>query len=374
MSIGPSPAHRKHVCKRRLAPIARLLLALCFLYHIGTAVAGEQVLDISQDGSDAPTVVSVVGPQSLLDRVAQVAKLRRNCAEIHGFIGQSFSIDWGDDDRYGTNAEPPILGRDGCEDWLKHRYTVPGIYRIQASLDHLGPTDIGVIDWQSDASVTVGGTPAALDFSLIAPATDRTFLYEERVHIAWTLATGAPADLRLDLIDKDGVVAVSQSLTGLTYVGRGETYLGLQGPKYDALVRNDFAKARLRVVISSGGETLIRESVPFTLSNEMTSALEEYSPRAELVWYQPRKIEFSHHTFFMTCHSYVLDWGDGSPVERGTIVDPPNDCVLKGDWIRTRHIYATPGQYRIVLRVNDDSLKEPPDDSPFYQAVTIDVP
>src|SRR5262245_31458333 len=95
---------------RRVAAIA-LPLVWC-LSGAGAAALAED-LEISLDGNGAPAIVTIVGPKSLLDRAAEVAKLRDDKCVIHQiFIGQGFGIDWGDDGHYGTQAEPPILGPD----------------------------------------------------------------------------------------------------------------------------------------------------------------------------------------------------------------------------------------------------------------------
>ena len=358
---------------RRAVP----LLFLAWRLSGGGDAAVAEELKIELDSDSAPAIVTIVGPQSLLDRAAEVAKLRDDKCVIHQtFIGQGFGIDWGDDGRYGTQAEPPILGPDGCEDWLKHRYTVPGTYRIEAGLYHLGPTDMAISDWESATSVTIRGAPLALDFSLIDTVGGRTLLYNEPLPVEWELATGAPADLKLELVGENGKIGVTETLTGLTYVGRGKTTMRLDGVAYDDLVRPDMVKARVRATVTSGGQTLIRESSPFTLSSEIVFSSEDIVPHAELVADQPHTIAFSHQSYAPSCHDYLIDWGDGSSVERSVVKNPPDGCITRSIWIKSMHTYAKAGTYRIILRITDYSLKgsDEPESSPFYQAVTVTVP
>lgn len=350
-------------------------LALVILGLLACAPVHAEEVVISLDGDSVPVIATIVGPQSLLDRAAQVAKLRDDTCEIRQiFIGESFSVDWGDQGRYYTQVAPPILGPDGCVDWMKHRYTVPGTYLVRAGLHHLGPTDMPISDWQSERRVTVGGVPAPLDFSLVDIPAGSTFLYQSDLTVEWQLTTGSPADLKLEIVGETGEVAVTKTLTGLTYVGRGKTTLRLQGPEYDRLVRPDKVKAHVRATLTSGGLTIVRDSGTMTLSSEIVFSQSDIVPRAEVAAAQPRKVTFSHHTYHRTCHSYVIDWGDGSPVERVVVDDMPRGCTIDSTWLKSDHVYAEAGTYRIILRVNDFSFQEPPEDSPFYQAVTVTVP
>mgnify|MGYP000954161008 CR=1 FL=1 len=350
-------------------------LALVILGLLACAPVHAEEVVISLDGDSVPVIATIIGPQSLLDRAAQVAKLRDDTCEIRQiFIGESFSVDWGDQGRYYTQVAPPILGPDGCVDWLKHRYTVPGTYLVRAGLHHLGPTDMPISDWQSERRVTVGGIAAPLEFSLVDTATGRTVLYQSPLTVEWQLATGSPAELKLELVGENGAVAVTRTLTGLAYVGRGQTTLRLQGPAYDALVRPDNVKALIRATLTSGGQTIVRESGTMTLSSEIVFSNPDTAPRAEPVAGQPRTITFSHHTYYRECHSYEIDWGDGSPAERSIVDRIPNACTLESILVRSTHSYVEAGTYRITLRVNDFSFQGPPEDSPFYQAVTVTVP
>ena len=350
---------------------AALLVACTFV--VGASSAAE--LEIKLDSDSVPAIATVVGPQSLLDRAAEVAKLRDGTCKVRQvFIQFNFGINWGDDARLDTHATSPVLGPDGCEDWLKHRYTVPGTYRIKAGLYHLGPTDEGITDWQSERSVTLGGTPAKLDLSLVDAVGGKTVLYQSPLPVEWELATGAPAELKLELVGENGRVAVTQVLTGLSYAGRGKTNMRLQGRDYDDLVRPDMVPAFVRATLTSQGQSVVRESAPFTLSSEIVFSSPDTAPRTIPVDGQPRAIKFIHHSYFPTCHGYLIDWGDGSPVERKVTDNRPQGCVTKTLWTESTHSYAEPGSYRIKLRVTDFAFNEPPENSPFYQAVTVTVP
>ena len=72
-----------------------------------------------------------------------------------------------------------------------------------------------------------------------------------------------------------------------------------------------------------------------------------------------------------------IDWGDGSLLDQGTVIPDPG---TKGFLITGQHVYASPGQYSVVVSVNrlDGPVGSATGDAniqtPQLSAVTLDVP
>jgi hypothetical protein len=289
--------------------------------------ASEDRLSITQTADGDSTIVRITGPQALLDRVVAYAATRQDCVAPVSIGGSGFGIDWGDDDgRRGTRVEGSPLGSDGCPDLLQHRYTVPGIYQIKALLYQPREAITTVYEWQSEAVATVAGKAQSLAFSLLSPPGGGSYLYQASIPVAWTLATGGPIDLTLELVADDGVVLESERYEGLSYAGRGEAKLHLRSNSYNRSIANGGTTARIRAtIVPDGHEALVRESEPISLSAEYVG-LAEYRPNVEPVADPALAVTLRHHTFQPQCHDYVIDWGDGTPSEnapRPMCIAPP---------------------------------------------------
>ena len=173
---------------------------------------------------------------------------------------------------------------------------------------------------------------------------------------------------------EDGAVLIARSFTGLSYIGKGEVVLYLQGPEYEHLIKDGMGSARLRATITSdSGAALVRESGPLQLSAEYASHSAEYSPHASLVPDTPRAVTFDHYSFTPKCQSYLIDWGDGSP-PLCVVPEQKTECRDETKRVKNMHIYPAAGTYRITLRTNENASGMLPEDRPFYEAVTITVP
>jgi hypothetical protein len=357
--------------RRNLLRLLQMTVPCLALLLLG---AGEDQLSTTQAVDRDSTIVRITGPQALLDRVAEYAATHRDCVEAFSIGGPGFSIDWGDDGRHRTRVEAFPLGSDGCPDLLQHRYTVPGTYQIKALLYQ--PSDTApapAYEWQSEAVVTVAGRAQPLAFSLLSPPGGGSYLYQASIQVAWTLATGGPIDLTLDLVADNGVVLESERYEGLSYVGRGEAKLHLRSNSYNRSIANGGTTARIRAtIVSDSHETLVRESEPISLSAEYVG-LAEYRPNVESVAGQALAVTLRHHTFQSQCHDYVIDWGDGTPPENAPpLVKAP--CIVGEQWIETTHMYRAAGTYQIVLRTNEHRLHEPAAASPYYARITVTIP
>jgi hypothetical protein len=348
----------------------------------GSAVAEELI--VSVDSASAPATVIIRAPQAFTDPMVGIARVRKadiadQCRNWERFLDFTYEIDWGDDDhRNPTQMDPSGVGPDECSEPLRHVYTAPGTYRIKARRAHLGPR--APEEGMHYATVTITGAPAEPGLVLGDAVGDRVILYQEPLPVEWELSTGAPAELKLELMSPDNKPVLSRTFTNLSYVGAGRAELRFVDVAYDALVRPDMVKARVRATLSVGGRSIVRETRPFILSSEYVSAPLPYSgdtnPHAEAIPAEPNTVAFSHYTSDPDCYGYRIDWGDGSAPDRVPRRNTEG-CAIGGIWITTLHKYARPGTYRIQVRTTDAlmySRRTDPEDSPYYQAVTVTVP
>lgn len=130
------------------------LAAACGIAVAGIAVAGsESDLAITTEGSGVPRTVTIVGPQSSLERIDRCRKgFSRLVANGNGLI-----VDWGD----GTDIHPQVPQGASCADAQRsHTYTAPVRYRITLTASDPGPGDAPETSWQGEATVVVPGSPA----------------------------------------------------------------------------------------------------------------------------------------------------------------------------------------------------------------------
>jgi hypothetical protein len=357
--------------RRNLLRLFQMTVPCLALLLLG---AGEDQLSTTQVVDGDSTIVRVTGPQALVDRVAEYAATRRDCAEAFSIGGPGFWIDWGDDGHLRTRVEASPLGSDGCPDLLQHRYTVPGTYQIKALLYQ--PSDTApapAYEWQSEAVATVMGRVEPLAFSLLSPAGGESYLYQASIPVAWSVATGGPINLTLELVAENGMVLESERYEGLSYVGRGEANVHLRSRSYERSIVNGGTTAKIRAtIVSDNHESLVRESEVISLSAEHVG-LSKFRPNVELLADQPLAVKLRHHTFQPQCHDYLIDWGDGTPPEKA----PPlvkASCIVGEQWIETMHTYRAAGTYQIVLRTNEHRLQESAAASPYFERITATVP
>jgi hypothetical protein len=324
--------------------------------------AGEDRLSFRRTFDGNATTVIITGPRALLNRVkaytSRKATEGQTCDQV-GFQVPGYYVDWGDDDRSGTYVSPlPPLSK-GCPDPLKHVYTVPGSYRIEAGLYHLGPTDGPVHEWQEETSVTVEGEAPPLTLSVIGPARDEIIYFQEHLTVRWNLSTPKPVDLLVEIIGKDGVVLRSDSIQGLKYVGEGElTFYRLDEEPYWQHLLDEVAPVVARIHLQENGRNLlVQESPPFRLIAQFDPS-RRGSIKAKLVSGRTVLLEGSYSS---NCQYYRIEWGDGS-VDRGYRS------------LETRHTYQKAGAYRIVLRMNCFGIAGRSLDNAPYMAFDTAVP
>lgn len=366
----------------RLPAAVVLILAVLVLVLVLALVGAEDdKLSFSQTTDGNATIVTITGPKILLDRVAEVADLRKRAAQIPG-LGRSlcdplyeapgFRIAWGDEGPWTTYVSLLPPGPDGCPDPLSHAYSVPGTYKIGASIHHLGPKDGSVTDWRDAVSISVDGTPPPFALSVIAPARDRKFFFRESVVVRWKLSTPEPVDLLVEVIGRDGFVLRGRSFKGLKYAGEGEVRLDLGDGPYAYHLEKEETPVVARVhVRQQERELMVSESESFYLTARIDDGPANFvHSQVELLPDAPRTVRLRHHPDTFSCHVYGVDWGDGSPLEQHDV-----GCSRQQKAIETPHTYEQAGRYRIVLRTThrrgaaDPSLTSAP-----YQVLEITVP
>jgi hypothetical protein len=364
-------------------PVAVVLIiaVLVLVLALVLAGAGDDKLSIRQSTDGNVTVVTITGPKLLLDRVAEVAALRKRAAQIPS-LGQSscgpvseapgFRIWWGDEGPWTTYASPLPPGPDGCPDPLSHVYAVPGTYRIGAHTYHMGPVDGTVVDWHDGTSVSVDVTPPPLALSVVAPHRDKTHFFGEPVIVRWTLSTPERINLLVEIVGRDGAVLGKQSFRGLKYAAEGEARINLNQDGYAHHLLNETTPVIARVRVRElNRDLLVSESEPFYLTARIDDVQQNFAyPQVELLPNAPRTVGLRHHPGTVSCHVYGVDWGDGSPLEQHNV-----GCSQKQTAIETPHTYQQAGRYQIVLRTTnrnheaDLSLMNAP-----YQVLEITVP
>src|SRR5262245_37041078 len=118
-----------------------LVVAVLVLVLAIALAAGGDTLSLRRTARDNVTVVTITGPSSLLDRVAEVAALRQRALQ-HPSLGQSpcgpvyeaagFVIAWGDGTSSPFSAAVLPAAPGGCPDPVSHAYAVPGTYTVTA--------------------------------------------------------------------------------------------------------------------------------------------------------------------------------------------------------------------------------------------------
>ena len=364
-------------------PVAVVLIiaVLVLVLALALAGAGDDQLSFSQTTKDNVTVVTITGPKLLLDRVAEVAALRKRVMQIPS-LGQSpcgpvseapgFGIWWGDEGPWATSISPLPPGPDGCADPLSHVYAAPGTYNIGARTHHMGPLDGTVVDWHGSISVAVDGIPPPLALSVVAPGRDKTYYFREPVIVRWKLSTPERVNLLVQIVGRDGAVLGKQSFRGLKCAAEGEARINLNQDAYAHHLLNETAPVIARVRVRElNRDLLISESEPFYLTARIDDTRQNFVyPQVELLPDAPRTVGLRHHPDTVSCHVYGVDWGDGSPLEQHNV-----GCSQEQTAIETPHTYRQAGRYRIVLRTTyqrgeaDLSLNNAP-----YQILEITVP
>ena len=364
-------------------PIAVVLIiaVLVLVLALALAGAGDDKLSIRQTTDGNVTVVTITGPKLLLDRVVEVAALRKRVAQIPS-LSQSrcgpvseapgFRIWWGDEGPWTTYASPLPPGPDGCPDPLSHVYAVPGTYKIGAHTYHMGPVDGTIVDWHDGTSVSVDGTPPPLALSVVAPHRDKKHFFREPVIVRSKLSTPELVNLLVEIVGRDGAVLGKQSFRGLKYAAEGEARTNLKQDAYAHHLLNETAPVIARVRVRElNRDLLVSESEPFYLTARIDDTRQNFVyPQVELLPDAPRTVSLRHHPDTVSCHVYGVDWGDGSSLEQHNV-----GCSQEQTTIETPHRYQQAGRYRIVLRTTnrsreaDLSLLNAP-----YQVLEIAVP
>ena len=344
---------------------------------------GHLTISATRDGDT--TIVEVTGPRTLLDRAAAFsagkATQGKACDDLAPFETPGFFVGWGDEKHSQTYVSPLPSLSEGCPNRLKHVYAVPGEYRITAALYHMGSTefisDTIIGEWKDERSIAIEGKSPPLALSVTAPLVDKRLFFREPVTVRWRLSTSTPVDLLVEVFDQDGVKLAEHRFEGLKYVGEGEVKVRYDDNAYSRHLRHQATPVIARVHVQDRGrDLLVSDSKPFHVTAQWNDAVPRFAGAVvELAADPARTVRVRHYAGTKDCHSYGIDWGDGSPVELHLAAGRGSDgrCGENEGLIDTLHTYRQGGNYTIVLRTDeygeaDRSLINAP-----YQILSVTV-
>ncbi len=316
----------------------------------------------------APLRVTLTGPAPFMKTLAA-------CVHRMGWITPGISIDWGDGQATPHYSDPDKQGQS-CADANVHTYSVPGRYVVKARTYHLGPTDAPVTDWTGEAVVVVTGKGAAIEptIRIVNMREGQAFSYQGMPPVEWEAETGEKVDVRISLRASDGTVVSLFRKDGLAYSGRERAYLSQTEAPYDAALKQGRVPFSLEAVLLRAGTQQVVakqviENLKVSAQLELGSAPYEVTPASGPA---PLAVQLSYRHFHKECFSYRIDWGDGSPVVQA-IKPMRQQCKLEQGVLTLQHVYAQPGNYRIVMRTNNLSPFKALDDIVPYEAADIRV-
>lgn len=321
----------------------------------------------------APFSVRVVGPPKFYSTFS-------NWHGHYGFGNPGWGIDWGDGAyQPGRQEESRQTGPLGM-----HTYTVPGTYKVRATIVHLGPTDRPIYDWIGENTVTVyaypgkkpgaAGPVAATGIALdVLQPRGGTYTYEVFPDVQWKLTTDRKVNLKVELVDQQNQVVTFGFEKQISY-NKPSEQARFSARSYDgydkALMagRNSF-RYLVTAQAADGSRRVVKSSPWFKVTRD-------YVPVSEplrIVSNEPSDNSASVVLEYIVNHpgqfSYILDWGDSS-VERGSTV---GSTLLVRENRKFRHTYSRPGRYKVVLRSNNLDPFKKVEDIAFNETVTVDV-
>ena len=255
-----------------------------FGLNSGWFIPTEEI-KLSVSSGEFPLAVSIMGPDSLINRLEDTPLPWSSCA---------FRIDWGD----GSNKKI----NDSCDDLLHHVYTTPGNYLVKATAK----------SWKGKAKVSVIGDKQGPSLIKIISGVDTLYYYQKFPEPLVEFYTTKELALEIELINEDGT-SLYKHKRKVSYDGQREFQIRAFGKEYDEKLRG--GKFRFKVIASlMDGSNVIStdESNWFTASAEQKSKTinEDFILSTQQVI--PLRVKASYRTFHPDCFGYELDWGDGS--------------------------------------------------------------
>ncbi len=279
--------------------------------------------------------------------------------------GNDLFIDWGD----GSMPETTLGPNESCADMQeRHIYSVPGTYRLRATIAHPGPDDGPVIDWRGEADVTVTGE-APPDSLIVHEPEERIFTYNDALTVKWNASVAAASELRVEAITQDGAVIRTEPGVTWSTSGPGEQFFRLQSPAYDAALRRGEGIFRLRVSLIRAG-TIVAGWTSKPL--RMTARLEpdpNWRPKLQVLPNRDLKVVLGRLSG--RCDSYRIVWDDGETTERHAAEAQPSCNKLP---VEFSHSYREAGSYAIRIFQLPDYENRRLDEVVSYIESTADIP
>lgn len=366
-----------------LRHILATLIALCFAQSLSVAQGwtdpDPELVSLSAVQGAAPLTVRVTGPQKFCEKFLK-------WDGRYGFGNPGWWIDWGDgSSQPGDMTEKRKPGPLGT-----HTYTVPGTYRVRASIVHLDYVDRPIHDWIGENTVTVsaqgapsggssgasGGRPAQIGVTLdVLQPRGGTYTYQVFPDVKWKLATDRAIKLKVDLVDQKNEVIAHGVEKEIAYNQPAEA-TSFQPPSFEAYDRALVAgKTTFRYVVTA---TAADRSVQMTKSSPWFKMTREYVPisdRLHVISNTPTSggaasVVLGYLVNHPRRFSYTLNWGDGSKPDQGAT---NGSTLLVRETKKFTHTYSHPGIYKVILRSNNSEPYKKIEDIPFYESVTVHV-
>ncbi len=296
-------------------------------------------VELSVSEGMAPLRVKVTGPAVLLEKA-------KTCAR--GFAGFGFQVDWGDGAITGGT-------KGKCEGALEHVYTVPGDYVVEGSAYHAGPNDAPVYEFRGNAKVKVSGKPRAGAVKLKLLSQPEPVFYGSGLpQLRFLVETDRALELKAELVKEGGKVLTSAekkaSFTGSDSFSFNQYGNGPAAEDF----KNGLLRARYRAVALHEGKTVATvESEWFDIHEKAVFRSFQVNPESGKA---PLAVEASYSFHHKECHSYIVEWGDGSPDDSGgSAPAPAKGCRLESHMVKLTHTYNKPGTYTIRWHDNTGS-------------------
>ncbi len=329
----------------------------------------NEALQLIKSTDSLPCTVEIVGPAVFVSKANSLDPKR-----YYGW-GPGLRIDWGDGCSWPQRGSKVSEAESSVS---RHRYTVPGTYKIRAFLYHHGPNDGSVTDWYAEAVVEVSGgniENLPLSLEILSPGKNEVYGFQEFPVIKWRLQTNKSVNILFQMLDLQNNLIGMDELKNISFNSEEqEKRLSLRAfAELEKSLSRGNHKFKIRMIVSdqSGNQILSKESKAFTMTDEFKSN----NLKAFIIEPEGRPLEAS--VSYMSYHvddlSYILDWGDGSPPVQALKPLPLKGSMLKAKQLVFRHKYAKPGRYQVKIRSNDGRIFTDLEKIPYYEAVYLEV-
>jgi peptidoglycan hydrolase-like protein with peptidoglycan-binding domain len=201
--------------------------------------------------------------------------------------------------------------------------------------------------------------PSQVQFEILSPYAGQSFRYQESYAVEWRMSIQERYSLALEVVAQDGTVVATHAISGSAL--NGTTKENMSYTNYDTVnevlrrgITTFYIRARLT---TASGHMIKKESGRFTMTGEHVTSLNRFKI-APASGSAPLSVTATLSTFHPDCHSYSIDWGDGSPktIQRKPM---PSVCYLDFTEWKVTHTYGSSGSYRIIYKSNEsDHLKD----------------